>query len=95
MEDNLKGIKEALTPTCQEVLGREKHQRKEWIFMETLDKIQQRKNKTAINESRTGTKKVKAYAEYTIANKQVKRSIGADKQKYVGHLPNAAREENM
>ncbi|VDP49468.1 unnamed protein product [Schistosoma margrebowiei] len=52
MEDNWKGIKEALTLTCQEVLGLKKHHHKEWISIETLDKIKERKNKeTAINNS--------------------------------------------
>ncbi|VDO82747.1 unnamed protein product [Schistosoma margrebowiei] len=39
VEDNWKGIKEALTLTCQEVLGLKKHNHKEWICIETLDKI--------------------------------------------------------
>ncbi|VDP89203.1 unnamed protein product, partial [Schistosoma mattheei] len=30
MKDNWKGIKEALTSTCQEVLGLKKHHHKEW-----------------------------------------------------------------
>ncbi|VDP81764.1 unnamed protein product [Schistosoma curassoni] len=68
--------------------------------METLDKIQVRKNKkTAINDSRIRAEKVKAQAECTRANKQVKRSIKADKRKYVGDLTTtaekAAREGNM
>ncbi|VDP09289.1 unnamed protein product [Schistosoma margrebowiei] len=100
MEDNWKGIKEALTSTCQEVLGLKKHNHKEWISIETLDKIKERKNKrTAINNSRTRTEKVKAQTEYTEANKQVKRSIRADKKKYVKELATtaekAAREGNM
>ncbi|VDO59989.1 unnamed protein product [Schistosoma margrebowiei] len=99
MEDNWKGIKEELTSTCQEVLGLKKHHHKEWISIETLDKIKERKNKkAAINNSRTRTEKVQAQAEYTEANKQVKRSIRADK-KYVEELAKtaekAAREGNM
>ncbi|VDO69301.1 unnamed protein product [Schistosoma margrebowiei] len=40
------------------------------ISMETLDKIQERKNKkTAINNSRTQAEKVKAKPQYTEANK--------------------------
>ncbi|VDP30987.1 unnamed protein product [Schistosoma margrebowiei] len=31
MEDNWKGIKEALTSTCQEVLGRNEQHHKEWF----------------------------------------------------------------
>ncbi|VDO49936.1 unnamed protein product [Schistosoma margrebowiei] len=54
MEDNWKGINEALTSTCQEVLAHNKHHHKEWFSTETLDMIKERKNKkTAINNSRT------------------------------------------
>ncbi|VDO59044.1 unnamed protein product [Schistosoma margrebowiei] len=100
MEDNWKVIKEALTSTCQEVLGLKKHHHKEWISIETLDKIKERKNKkAAINNSRTRADKVQAQAEYIEANKQVKKSIRADKQKYVEELATtaekAAREGNM
>ncbi|CAH8633484.1 unnamed protein product [Schistosoma curassoni] len=100
MEDNWKGIKEALTSTCQEVLGLKKYHHKEWISTETLDKIKERKNKkAAINNSRTLAEKVQAQAEYIEANKQVKRSIRADKKKYVEELATtaekAAREGNM
>ncbi|VDP64054.1 unnamed protein product [Schistosoma curassoni] len=67
--------------------------------METLDNIQEVKNeKTAINNNRTRTEKVKAQAEYTEASKQVK-SIKADKQKYVEELAttteNATTEGNL
>ncbi|VDP63373.1 unnamed protein product [Schistosoma curassoni] len=58
MEDNWKGIKGALTPMCQEVLGLKKHHHKEWISIKNLDKIQERKNKnTAINNNRTREKR--------------------------------------
>ncbi|VDO61652.1 unnamed protein product [Schistosoma margrebowiei] len=100
MEDNWKSIKEALTSTCQEVLGLKKRHHKEWISIETLDKIKERKNKkAAINNSRTRTEKVQAQAECTKANKQAKKSIRADKKKYVDELATtaekAAREGNM
>ncbi|VDP56612.1 unnamed protein product [Schistosoma margrebowiei] len=52
MEDNWKSIKEALTSTCQGVMGLKKHHHKDWISIETLDMIKERKNKkTAINNS--------------------------------------------
>ncbi|VDP10691.1 unnamed protein product [Schistosoma margrebowiei] len=65
-----------------------------------MDKIKERKNKkAAINNSRTRAEKVQAQAEYIEANKQVKRSIRADKKKYVEELATtaekAAREGNM
>ncbi|VDP21952.1 unnamed protein product [Schistosoma margrebowiei] len=93
MEDNWKGIKEALTSTCQEVLGLKKYHYKEWISTETLDKMKERKNKkAAINNSRTRAAKVQAQAEYIEANKQVKRSIRADKKKYVEELATTAKK---
>ncbi|VDP61231.1 unnamed protein product [Schistosoma curassoni] len=53
MEDEWEGIKEALTLTCQEVLVLKKHHHKEWITVETLDGIKERKNKNrATNNSR-------------------------------------------
>ncbi|CAH8454662.1 unnamed protein product, partial [Schistosoma guineensis] len=100
MEDNWKGIKETLTSTCQEVLGLKQYHHKEWISIETLDRIKERKNKkTAINNSRIRAEKVQAQAEYIEANKQVKRSIRTDKKKYVEELSTTAekavREGNM
>ncbi|VDP71635.1 unnamed protein product [Schistosoma curassoni] len=100
MESNWKGIKEAITSTCHEVLGHKKHHHKEWITVDTLDKILERRNKkAAINTSRTRAEKASAQAEYTEVNKQVKRSIRTDKRKYVEELAmtaeKAAREGNM
>ncbi|VDP68420.1 unnamed protein product [Schistosoma curassoni] len=100
MEDNWKDTKEALTSTCQEVLGLKKHHHKEWISIETLDRIKERKNKkTEINNNRTRAEKVQAQAEYIEVNKQVKRSISDDKQKYVEEqatkAEKAAREGTM
>ncbi|VDP00841.1 unnamed protein product, partial [Schistosoma margrebowiei] len=98
-EDNWKCIKEALTSTCQEVLRLKKHH-KEWISIETLNRIKERKNtKTAIKNSQTRAEKVQIQAEYIEANKQVKKSIRTDKKKYVQELSTtaekAAREGNM
>ncbi|VDP62045.1 unnamed protein product [Schistosoma curassoni] len=100
IENNWKGIKEALTLTSQEALGGKKHHHKVCISIDILDKIQQRKNKkTAINSSRTRAEKVMVQAEYTKANKHVKRNIRVDKQKYVEELETTAektaREGNM
>ncbi|VDO63155.1 unnamed protein product [Schistosoma margrebowiei] len=100
VESNWKGIKEAITSTCHEVLGHKKHHHKEWITVDTLDKIEERRNKkAAINTSRTRAEKAKAQAEYTEVNKQVKKCIRTDKRKYVEDLATtaekAAREGNM
>ncbi|VDP35096.1 unnamed protein product [Schistosoma mattheei] len=100
MKSNWKGIKEAITSTCYEVLGHNRPHYREWITVDTLDKIQERVNKkAAIRNSRTRAEKAKAPAEYTEVNKQVKRSIITDKRKYVEDLAmmaeKAAREGNM
>ncbi|VDP04261.1 unnamed protein product [Schistosoma margrebowiei] len=93
-------IKEAITSTCHGVSGHKKHHQKEWITVDKLNKIQERRNKkAAINTSRTRAEKAKAQAEYTEVNKQVKRSIRIDKRKYVEDLATtvekAAREGNL
>ncbi|VDP39812.1 unnamed protein product, partial [Schistosoma margrebowiei] len=100
VESNWKWIKEVITSTCYEVLGHKRHHHKEWITVDTLDKIQERRNKkAAINTSRTRAEKAKAQAEYTELKKQVKRSIRTDKRTYVEYLAKtvekAANEGNM
>ncbi|VDP70374.1 unnamed protein product [Schistosoma mattheei] len=76
--------------TTGKVLGRKKYRRKEWVSIEILDKIQERKDKkTANNNSRTRTEKVKAQAEYTEANRE--------KEGYIIEMPkkgNLSKYEN-
>ncbi|VDO99172.1 unnamed protein product, partial [Schistosoma curassoni] len=65
-----------------------------------LDRIKERKNKKiAISNSRTRAEKVQAQAEYIEANKQVRKSIRADKKKCVEEPATTAertgREGNM
>ncbi|VDP70742.1 unnamed protein product [Schistosoma curassoni] len=55
-------------------IGSKKHHHKESVSVETLNKINEKENKkTANNNSQTRTEKVKALAQYTEANKQVKK----------------------
>ncbi|VDP76544.1 unnamed protein product [Schistosoma mattheei] len=100
MDSNWKWIKEAITSKCHEVLGHKMHHHKEWITVDTLDMIQERRNKKAATDtSRTKAQKAKAQSGYTKVNKQVKRSIRTDKRKYVEDIAmtakKAAREGNM
>ncbi|VDP72607.1 unnamed protein product [Schistosoma mattheei] len=100
MGDDWNGVKDAITSKFQEVPGRNKHHNKQWISVETLEKIQgTKRKKTVINSSQTRTEKVKAQTEYIGANKQVKKSVRVDHQKYVNDLATmlekAAREGNM
>ncbi|VDP06132.1 unnamed protein product [Schistosoma margrebowiei] len=63
------------------------HRQKKCILTETPINIQERKNKkTAIDYKRTRTENVKVQAKNTEANEQVKKSIRADKQKYMEEL---------
>ncbi|VDP08880.1 unnamed protein product, partial [Schistosoma mattheei] len=100
IEDNWKGIKDALILTCEKVLGLKEHHDKEWISIETLYRIKERRNtKTTNISSRIRGEKIIAQAEYIKVNKQVKESNKADKQKCVKELAttteNAARVGNM
>ncbi|VDP60324.1 unnamed protein product [Schistosoma curassoni] len=45
MKNKWKGMKEAITSKCHEVLGHKKHHHKEWITVDTLNKIQEGRNK--------------------------------------------------
>lgn len=86
-----KTIKEAVTSSCQEVLGPRKYNHKEWISAETMKKVQERKDKkAAVNSSRTRAEKAKMQAEYTVVNRSVKKCIKADKRKYVETLATEA-----
>ena len=88
-----KTVKEAMKTTCQEVLGPQKHNHKEWISTDTLKKVEQRKEKkAAINNSRTRAEKAKAQEQYKQVNKIVKKSVKADKRNYVEALATEAEE---
>ena len=93
-------IKEAVSTTCEEVLGRRKPQLKEWISAETIRKIQIRKDKKgAVNSSRTRAAKVAAQKEHTAANREVRKSVKTDKRNFVEGLAEeaerAAASRNM
>ncbi|KAJ8333838.1 hypothetical protein SKAU_G00411570 [Synaphobranchus kaupii] len=79
--------------TCEEILGRKKTQHKEWISADTLQKLEDRKErKTALNMSRTRAAKAKAQEEYTAADKEVKKSIRKDKKDHIDNLAKQAEE---
>ncbi|XP_076439127.1 uncharacterized protein LOC143278001 [Babylonia areolata] len=93
IESQWQKVKETLTSTCQEVVGPKRHQQKEWISAVTLGKIEKRKQKkAAVNNSRTRAAKAKAQADFTEANREVKRSARTDKRKYIDSLAEEAEE---
>jgi len=83
--------KEIWTGACEEVLGKKKRHHKEWISVDTLKKIEERKKKKdAINSSRTRTGKAAAQSKYTTAHKEVRKSIRKDKKNFVDALASEA-----
>lgn len=83
---------EAVTSTCKEVLGIKKHSHKEWMTAEIMKNIEERKKKKeAMNNSRTCARKAKAHAEYSEANRTVRRSIRAAKKSYMEALAAEAK----
>ncbi|VDP44522.1 unnamed protein product [Schistosoma margrebowiei] len=99
MKNNWKGIKKSQT-TYRKNLGNRHHRHKEWIFIETLGRIQQTKNKKkGINNSQLRAEKARAHSEYTEVNKRAERSIRYDRKKYTKDLAigagRAPREGNL
>lgn len=93
IEQRWKNTRDVIIETCEEVLGHRKHQHKEWISAETLRKMDTRKaKKSVLNNSRTRAAKARAQEEYTETNKEVKRSIKADKRNFVDGLAEEAEQ---
>ena len=86
-------MKEVVTSTCNEVLGRKKINHKDWITPGTLELVAERKKtKAKVNVSRTRSEKTRAQEAYTIANRKVKNSIKADKRNFVDKLAAEAED---
>ena len=93
-------LKKTWTSTCEEVLGKKKRQHKDWISVETINKLQVRKEKKAVlNNSRTPSTKAAAHEQYTVANRAVKKSFKTDKVNFIDSLAkedeDAAARGNM
>ncbi|KAM9354979.1 LOW QUALITY PROTEIN: androglobin [Pholidichthys leucotaenia] len=85
--------------TCKEVLGRKKTQHKEWISADTIQKLEDwKEKKTVLNMCRARTIKARAQEEYTVVGMEVKKSIKKDKRDYIDNLARqaeAAEQGNM
>jgi hypothetical protein len=74
IEENWKIVRDAVTSTCQEVLGPKKRNQMGWISGPKLKKIEERKRKKVdINSSRTRGLKNMAQKEYSELHKKVKK----------------------
>ena len=93
-------LKKVWTEASEEILGRKKQHSKAWISKDTISKvILKRSKKENLNRARTRLQKERAHAEYTEANKDVKKSVRKDKRMFIDDLAKeaeaAARQHNM
>ena len=81
VEEIWKGLKTMWKDTCKEVVGRRKTDSKPWLSRDTDSKRQRqsKRQKEAVNRSKTRATKATAQKEYAAANKEGKRSVRRDK----------------
>ena len=73
--------------------GEKKRQDKDWISVETINKLQVRKeNKAVLNNSRTRSTKAAAHEQYIVANRAVKKSVKTDKVNFIDSLTKEAED---
>ena len=90
---HLECLKKTRTSTCEEVLGKKKKQHKDWISVETINKLQVRKEKKAVlKHSRTRSTKTAAHEQYTVTNRAVKKSVKTDKVNFIESLAKEAED---
>ena len=77
--------KEAWINSCEDVLGRRKLQKREWISQHPLQKVQERREKGCSNNSRASACKTA-----TDAQKALKKSIREDKKRFIEGLSQEA-----
>jgi len=81
VDDEWRLIAQGYVETCEQVLGRAKANRKEWISKETWEIIEQRKvSKNTTNMARTRKQKRDANKRYQELNREVKRRCGRDRR---------------
>ena len=83
--------KETWINACEDVLGRRKLQQREWISQQTLQKVQERRErKGVLNNSRTRAGKTAAQEKYKEAHKAVRKSIREDEKRFIQGLAQEA-----
>jgi hypothetical protein len=88
-----KVIKQAYAETCDKVLGKASHKRKNWISSDTWNKMdERRKLKEKLNQAVTRQQKRQAQREYSEKDMEVKRSCKNDKRTYANNLTRDAEE---
>ncbi|PFX25640.1 LINE-1 retrotransposable element ORF2 protein [Stylophora pistillata] len=86
-------LKSSWISTCEDTLGRQQSQNKDWISMDTLKKVRARKGKKErVNNSRTRAEKSQAQKEYDAGHKEARRSARKDKRCYIENLAKEAKD---
>jgi len=84
VDDEWRLIEQGYVETCEQIPGRAKANRKEWISKETWEVIEQRKvAKNTRNMARTRKQKRDANQRYQELNREMKRRCRRDKRVYV------------
>ena len=93
LDENWSKLKTLWTETCQECLGKRSPNNKEWISIETLKLVDQRRElKQKINRSKGEEEEKRMRVEYTKVNNKVKKSARRDKRTHNDNLATEAEE---
>ena len=83
VETHWNHIKQAITTTCQDALGFQEREHKQWISQRSLEFIERRRQmKELVNTSKTRAMKEKRRKLYRDAARDVKKSIKNDKESF-------------
>ena len=84
-------MKKVWNETCDSIIGKRTRQNKEWISVDTLTKIKERKVcKATLNNSKTSSAETTAQHMYNKKHKEVERSVRKDRKNFIGYLAKAA-----
>ena len=93
VENHWTKVKAVFTTTCQDILGYQKREHKEWISQNSLDLIERRRQlKERANSSKTRRTKADNMEQYSLVAKEVKRSIKKDKEIFTTMLAEKAEK---
>ncbi|XP_073668649.1 uncharacterized protein [Paramisgurnus dabryanus] len=93
LEEHWSSLRDTLTDTCQEVLGKREWTTKEWLSSDTWQLIKSRKDiKQQINSNKNEEEKKVLRDKYTQINKKVKKSARKDKRLFYDALATEAEQ---
>ena len=91
LDQEWENIKQMYVSTCEEVLGKPKVERKEWMSEATWKLVEERKNlKLCIGNTKTRNQKKQAMVKHQEKDKEVKKSCRRDKATHMENLSTEA-----